>query len=377
MNIEILDKLGKPYKVFAESLEQGAIDQFVSYMEQPWVKQGAMMPDAHTGYSLPIGAVIASEGMVSPQAVGYDIGCGMCAVPTSFSREYVEAHKKEIFDQIYRDIPVGFNHNKTSIGYESDLPYSDFLNKAVIEAGALGKQRGTLGSGNHFLEVGYDENDLVWIVLHSGSRNVGHKVATEYMKKASGTDKASEGAFALPVDSDDGKNYIMDMNYALAFALANRKTMIERAEAAIARYVKDGEAHMGALINRNHNHAELRDGLWIHRKGATHAEEGMMGVIPGNMRDGSFIVRGKGNPVSLYSSSHGAGRIMGRKEAQRKLDMNDFSITMAQAGVQALVTKGTLDESPFAYKDIFEVMRLQSELVDVVAHVRPLINIKG
>ncbi|MFH1739431.1 MAG: RtcB family protein, partial [bacterium] len=128
-------------------------------------------------------------------------------------------------------------------------------------------------------------------------------------------------------------------------------------------------------INRNHNHAEMKDGLWIHRKGATHAEAGMMGVIPGNMRDGSFIVRGKGNPGALWSSSHGAGRVLGRKKAKETLTMESFAETMA--GVVALVTSDTLDESPFAYKSIFEVMAQQGDMVEIVAHVRPMLNIKG
>jgi len=131
----------------------------------------------------------------------------------------------------------------------------------------------------------------------------------------------------------------------------------------------------GELINRNHNHAEEKDGLWIHRKGATHAEEGMMGVIPGNMRDGSFIVRGKGNPDSLYSSSHGAGRVLGRKAAKRELDVAEFSATME--GIKASVGENTLDESPMAYKNIFDVMNLQDDLVEVVAHIKPMINVKG
>jgi tRNA-splicing ligase RtcB len=150
--------------------------------------------------------------------------------------------------------------------------------------------------------------------------------------------------------------------------------IVRRIEREMSHYCA-GEAIWAELINRNHNHAELKDDLWIHRKGATHAEEDMMGVIPGNMRDGSFIVRGKGNPDSLYSSSHGAGRVMGRKEAQRVLNLADFTETMV--GVTGLITQDTIDESPLAYKDIFEVMRLQKDLVDVVAHAKPIINIKG
>ena len=137
----------------------------------------------------------------------------------------------------------------------------------------------------------------------------------------------------------------------------------------------EGWVNWNSLINRNHNHAEKKDGLWIHRKGATHAEEGMMGVIPGNMRDGSFIVRGKGNPDSLFSSSHGAGRVMGRKQAKRELNVEDFKAAMQ--GVTALANESTLDESPLAYKDIFEVMRLQADLVDTIHHITPIVNVKG
>jgi len=194
------------------------------------------------------------------------------------------------------------------------------------------------------------------------------------MKIAGGGEKALEGHFGLDVNGQDGKDYITDLNFCLEFALENRKEMMRRVNREISYYCT-GDAKWSELINRNHNHAELKDGIWIHRKGATHAEAGMMGVIPGNMRDGSFIVRGKGNPDALWSSSHGAGRVLGRKEAQRTLNMEQFTETMN--GVVALVTKDTIDESPFAYKDVFDVMRLQKDLVDVVAYVKPIINIKG
>jgi tRNA-splicing ligase RtcB len=233
---------------------------------------------------------------------------------------------------------------------------------------------GTLGGGNHFIEIGQDEIDRVWIIIHSGSRGVGHGIATEYVRLADPANKVRDGHHGFRVDSDYGAAYINDLDWALEYALANRRYMMSSVVDAIEKHCV-GSAKWGELINRNHNHAEERDGVWIHRKGATHAEEGMMGVIPGNMRDGSFIVRGKGNPDALWSSSHGAGRVMGRKQAKKELDTAEFIQTME--GVTALVGDGTLDESPMAYKDIFEVMRLQSDLVDVVVHVKPIINIKG
>ena len=377
----------KPHKIYGiDNIEGAALSQFYDAMKQDYVVRGALMPDAHAGYALPIGAVVATVGKVVPAWVGYDIGCGMCAIPTPFKRERVEAARKEIFDQIYRDVPTGFDHNKTAAEWSYEGPVSKFVRDEIIGKGAPGKQIGTLGGGNHFIEIGHDETDRIWIVIHSGSRNVGHKIATHYMKLASGDGKAREGHYALDAASDDGKDYINDLAFGLRFALDNRRTMIHRIAYAIHRHANEGAGlalDLNLLINRNHNHAEKKwyadevGDVWIHRKGATHAEAGMMGVIPGNMRDGSFIVRGKGNDDSLCSSSHGAGRVLSRKAAKEKLSMEDFKATMSEAGVKARVENATLDESPMAYKSIFDVMAEQTDLVDVVHHIKPLINIKG
>jgi len=214
----------------------------------------------------------------------------------------------------------------------------------------------------------------VWIIIHSGSRGVGHGCAEHYMKLASPNGKASEGFYGFDVNSKDGKNYINDMNWCLEFALQNRNLMIYDTLAIIEGICTGGIGM--TFINRNHNHAETKDGRnWIHRKGATHAEYGMLGVIPGNMRDGSFIVRGLGNHDSLCSSSHGAGRVMGRGKAKKVLDEEMFKTTME--GIVANVDQSTLDESPMAYKDIFDVMDAQSELVDIIAHIKPILNVKG
>lgn len=197
------------------------------------------------------------------------------------------------------------------------------------------------------------------------------------MKMAHPDGKSKDGHWGFDVDSQEGKDYIQDLNWALDYALANRKEIMKRVVNCITESLDMAcyELDFSELINRNHNHAVEREGVWIHRKGATHAEDGMMGVIPGSMRDGSFIVKGKGNPDSLYSSSHGAGRVLGRKQARRELDVETFKEEMV--GIKAKVDDSTIDESPFAYKNIFDVMALQADLVDVVAHVKPLINIKG
>lgn len=406
--------MNKETKIYAEYLEQGALDQFNSAMAEPYAVKGALMPDAHSGYSLPIGAAVAAKDHIVPAWVGYDIGCGMCAVPTTFDVQQIRKYSDKIFDEIYRTIPVGNKMNDTETS--SKLNPNDLSNAGKIEFYNRGgfTALGTLGGGNHFIEIGADETNKVWIIIHSGSRGIGHGIAGHYMTVASvdKTDyakkfdeseqaknimkhnpakyeklkknfieknmkrlkgcKPKEGHYPLHVLSKEGKDYINDMNWALEFALENRLEMANRVVKAIQKFTK-GEKN--GLINRNHNHADFRDGLWIHRKGATHAEKGMMGVIPGNMRDGSFIVEGKGNPDSLYSSSHGAGRVLSRSKAKDSVDLSKFEKTMK--GIKAKVCESTKDESPFAYKNIFEVMRQQEDLVKVVAHVKPIINIKG
>jgi tRNA-splicing ligase RtcB len=403
----------KQTNIFAEVLEDTALEQFNSAMEQDFAVKGALMPDVHTGYSLPIGAVVATDGVIVPAWVGYDIGCGMCALKLDgIDYDEVKANSKAIFDLIYKHIPVGFNVNEKAVEYSLDGLTDKGKEIAVMKK--HGRAIGSLGGGNHFIEVGHDETDSVWVVIHSGSRGVGHGLAahymtiassdtktledefdvdhqhllkynpgqyetykSEYVKKKQGKLRPKEGHYGFDVNSQDGMDYIQDLAWGLDFALANRKEMMARVVNSIteALDISFYELDFSELINRNHNHAEERDGVWIHRKGATHAEAGMMGVIPGNMRDGSFIVRGKGNPDALWSSAHGAGRVMGRKQAKRELETSDFVETMS--GITAKVGGDTLDESPLAYKDIFEVMRLQADLVEVIAHVKPIINIKG
>ncbi len=362
----------KPHKIYGKNIEQQALDQFYSALAQEYSVCGALMPDAHTGYSLPIGAVIATDEVILPSWVGYDIGCGMCALPTSFAKNDIAHHAKDIFQSIYSSIPTGFAHNRRDSQWSyTQYPGSEVLNTLFRKNGL--KQLGSLGSGNHFIEIGCSDNNQIWVIIHSGSRNLGHAIASHYMKLAAGG-KAREGHFGFAVKSRNGQDYIKDLTFCLNFALANRKEMMQRVVTTIASYCP-GDADWSQLINRNHNHAENKDGLWIHRKGATHAEAGMRGVIPGNMRDGSFIVEGKGNPEALWSSSHGAGRVMSRKAAKRDIKLKLFKDSMY--GITAKVDQQTIDEAPFAYKNITEVMALQKSMVRILHHVRPLINIKG
>ena len=367
---------GKEINIFAKDVDPDTLRQFTTAMDQPFAVKGALLPDAHLGYSLPIGAVVATEGVILPAWVGYDIGCGMCAVKTPLKLIEVAPHREEIFRSIYRAVPTGFAHNKKPVPWEyKDIPMSPALQKIFEREQGL-KQLGTLGGGNHFIEISYDEEDYIWVVVHSGSRHVGWNTASYYMKLASGTGRAKEGHYGFKTSSSEGKDYITDMNFCLAFALENRKKIIERVLREIYYYVKPGEKpEQLVFINRHHNHAEFKDGLWIHRKGATHAEKGMEGVIPGNMRDGSFIVRGKGYDKSLSSSSHGAGRALSRKKAKQIISMDEFAKELK--GVTAKVAVSTLDEAPGAYKDIYQIMKLQKDMVETVHHLTPIINIKA
>jgi len=417
-----------PYKIYAEVLDTTSQEQFKHVLKQPYVTYGALMPDAHAGYSMPIGGVCATDGMIVPQFVGFDIGCGMCAYKTEFYKDEIALHAHTIYDKIVQSIPLGFETHKNHQPFKYDLPLSDFA-KMILQSTGL-KQLGTLGGGNHFIEIGYGKDDRVWIVIHSGSRGFGHKIASHYMLQAyllknptegklealvrdweernvkfkevneDGYQKALKkftlkqtqkinkamkldnikGIYALDTSSDLGKAYIDDQNFALNFALENRKRMIE-VIVDILNQILDKNTSIEfdneqRFINKNHNHAEYDESTqkWIHRKGATHASEGMMGVIPGNMRDGSFVVKGKGNKESLYSSSHGAGRVMSRVKAKKSVTLQEFEDAMQ--GIKGTVDINTLDESPFAYKDIFEVMKLQEDLVEVVEHIKPLINVK-
>ena len=365
--------MNKKVKIFSDNIDGKTLNQFYESMNHDWTVQGALMPDAHLGYDMPIGGVISTRGVIVPSWVGYDIGCGMCAVKISAKKEDIYKFSNEIFNGIYEVIPVGFKHRTEPINWKVPVNSTKWFKKMFDEHGGL-YQLGTLGGGNHFIEIGYDENDEVWIIVHSGSRNVGHKTASYYMKIEKLNPNKKGWKKALEVDSTNGKNYIRDMKACLQFALENRLIMINKVNSVISNYI-DSKIDFVSLINRNHNHAEEKNGVWIHRKGATHAEKGMMGVIPGNMKDGSFIVKGLGNPDSLFSSSHGAGRIYSRRQAKEVIDFNDFKEEMN--GITAKISESTLDESKGAYKDIFKVMDDQKDLVEVIHHVKPIINIKG
>lgn len=363
-------------------IEPKALNQMYNATKEDWIHKAALMPDAHLGYSLPIGGVVVTDQKVVPAWVGYDIGCGVCAVEVHCDPDWIRANQDYIFDEIYRSVPMGYNH-KTSGGTWDEyttLPATTWLSDMFQAKGGL-KQLGTLGNGNHFIEIGEDEQQNIRLIIHSGSRNVGYTVAQHYMIGASvkhtGIAKAKEGNFEFDVCSPEGMDYLMDMEFCLSFALENRVQMLESIEKIFQALDKEVHLIWPTLINKTHNHVEYDDVLegWVHRKGATQAHEGEMGVIPGNMRDGCFIVRGKGNKKGLFSSSHGAGRTCSRKEAKTLLGIEEFRTEME--GIKAKVSNGVLDENPYAYKEFDVVMAAQQELVDIVTYVQPIINIKG
>lgn len=371
--------MDKPTKIYGkEIIDQSAIDQFFSAMSQSYSIRGVLLPDAHKGYGLPIGGVVATKDHIVPSWVGFDKGCGVCAISTTFEQGMIEYYKKEIFNEIYKNLPMKYKKNKKDgIWTYENIPRTDWLDYTFNQSFGL-RQLGTLGSGNHFVEIGAEElSGEVLIIVHSGSRNIGHRTATRYMKIASKSDKAKEGHYALHVDSQDGKDYIKDLNFCLEFALENRRKIVVIVAKAIKDIIKSGHIDWDTLINRNHNHVEFNEklGLWIHRKGATHAEKDMFGVIPGNMRDGTFITVGKGNIDSLYSSSHGAGRVGSRTEAKKNIKIETFKSQMKN--ITAKVDKKTLDEAPDAYKDIYNVLEYQKDLIYIFKYIKPIINIKA
>jgi len=345
-----------------------------------------LMPDAHVGYGMPIGGVMATRDMVVPNAVGVDIGCGVCAVRTDL-RHLAPSRIKAVLTAMRKRIPLGFRHHRRPQPRELMPEPPRELPVVLDQFEAATRQLGTLGGGNHFIELQQGDDQRIWIMVHSGSRNLGHKVASHYNRLAEDLNKRlgypvprSWQLAPLPVESDEGQAYLAEMDYCVRFALANRKLMLERVMEILAD--EAGAGTFSDLINRSHNFAawEVLNGerLLVHRKGATRAGLDEPGLIPGSQGSFSYIVRGLGNPEAFYSCSHGAGRRLGRKQARRVLDLAGEKERLRRMGVvHALRCKGDLDEAPGAYKDIEQVMANQADLVEVVTRLRPLAVVKG
>lgn len=375
-------------KSWCNTPEEGALEQAKNLARLPFAfRQICLMPDAHQGYGMPIGGVMAAEGAIIPNAVGVDIGCGMCAVKTSLTNIPVDAVKK-ILGEIRRSIPLGMNRYKEKQPVDL-LPECTSTDMPVVlsEYEKARAQVGTLGGGNHFIELQKGDDNHIWIMVHSGSRNLGKQVADHYNKKAVALNeryfkhvlKAWQLAFFL-MDSSEGERYLHEMQYCVDFALANRKLMMERISAIFVETV--GNVTFAPMINIAHNYARRenhfgRDVL-VHRKGATSARDGETGIIPGSQGTPSYIVRGKGNPESFTSCSHGAGRKMGRKQAERTLNLAEEKKRLDDKGIiHSIRGIGDLDEAAGAYKDIDIVMAEQADLVDILVRLEPLGVVKG
>ncbi len=368
--------------------DEGLVKQAENLAQLPFIfKHLAIMPDAHQGYGMPIGGVAALDGYISPNMVGVDIGCGMGAVKTSLTEIDTEM-LKYILKKIRQAIPVGFKHHEHSQGDNLMPVYSGNLSWVIDDQyESATRQLGTLGGGNHFIEIQKGDDGYIWIMVHSGSRNIGFKVANHYNKIAvkmnekyfSSIPKKHELAF-LPLDSEQGGKYRHEMEYCIEFAFANRSLMIERIKYLFEMNVNG--CTFADTINIAHNYAAMENhygkNVMVHRKGATRAREGEIGIVPGSQGTKSYIVKGLGNPESFQSCSHGAGRVMGRKEATRKLSLEDEQKHLDDLGViHNIRSKSDLDEAPGAYKDIHMVMNNQSDLVSIGVELTPLGVIKG
>lgn len=380
-----------PIKIWMNSVDEKTLQQAANLANLPFAfKHISLMPDAHSGYGMPIGGVLATDGVIVPNAVGVDIGCGMCAVKTSLNAAKVSKSKwGEIVDEIRKRIPVGFEHHKKNQD-ENLMPQNYNLDELYVmknQYKAALKQIGTLGGGNHFIEIQKDTNGFIWVMIHSGSRNLGKQVADFYNKKAkqlnqlwySSVNSASDLAF-LPFKIREAHQYYNEMQYCVEFALANRKLMMNRVQEIFSETFPT--IMFDEMINKAHNYAAWENhfnrNVVVHRKGATSARDGEVGIIPGSQGTKSYIVEGLGNKDSFASCSHGAGRAMGRNEAVRNLNLEEEQRRLDALGIiHAVNSQKDLDEAPSAYKDIAEVMANQQDLVRIKVELSPLAVVKG
>lgn len=380
--MKVIDTEKLPIKLWLDDIEDGALEQAKNLANHPFaVKWISIMPDSHQGYGMPIGGVLATQEVVIPNAVGVDIGCGMVAVKTDLKNIDTETIKN-IMGLIREAVPVGFNHHKEIQSWEgfNNAPDIQIIQK---ELQCSRYQIGTLGGGNHFIEIQKGDDGHVWIMIHSGSRNFGLKVAKEYHAKAQElckrwqSDIPDKDLAFLPLDTIEGQEYLTAMNFCLDFAYANRSRMMENVMLSVRKLADAVEIDR---VNIHHNYAVMEHhygkNVLIHRKGATKASLGTRGIIPGSMGAKSYIVEGLGNPESFDSCSHGAGRKMGRKEAKRVLSLEEEQEKMVGI-IHGLRNEGDLDEAPGAYKDIDVVMDNQKDLVKATVELRALASIKG
>lgn len=381
-----------PVKMWARVCDVHAWQEVTNISSLPFVFHHlALMPDLHGGKGMPIGTVLATNGVVIPNAVGVDIGCGMCAVKTTvhLSELTPEVLRKQIMRGIRKRIPLGKEHHKQTQD-DAFMPQGfdiDSMQVVRRQISSAHKQVGTLGGGNHFIELQKDEEGMLWIMIHSGSRNLGKMVGDYYNEKARTLNRRWFSMVKeewmlpfLPVHSQEFKDYWAEMEYCVAFALCNRTLMMHR----IKEVIKDAFPHaeFEPMINIPHNYAawenHFGENVIVHRKGATRARLNETGIIPGSQGTSSYIVEGLGNPDSFMSCSHGAGRAMSRTEAEYGLDLQtEINRLDAQGIVHGVRHQQDLQEASAAYKDIEEVMSNQTDLVRIRTKLSPIAVIKG
>jgi tRNA-splicing ligase RtcB len=378
-----------PVKIWADVVEPGAMEQVMNLAGYPFAFHHiAIMPDVHEGFGMPIGGVMATRGVIVPNAVGVDIGCGMIAVKTSL-REISRRVLERLVQEIRTVIPLGFEHHKKARD-EQYMPDMAVEEMPVVEREyeSARHQVGTLGGGNHFIEIQKGDDGHIWVMIHSGSRNLGKQVADHYNRLAVSLNKKEniKGTWEkqlayLYLDSEEGRRYIREMKYCVAFGFANRRLMMENVLELIDFFVQGGVEEVDRVaISHNYAAEEEHFGetVWVHRKGATPAFRGQRGIIPGSQGMESYIVAGRGNEESFSSCSHGAGRMMGRRQAIRSLDLEgEVQRLEARGIIHSIRRKKDLDEAPSAYKDIHRVIDLQRDLIDVLVELQPLAVVKG
>ena len=386
-----------PVKIWTDEVEPHARQQLVNLSTLPFIyRHVAAMPDVHSGIGATIGSVIATQNAIIPAAVGVDIGCGMIACRLSLeANDLSELLLKKVYDQINRDVPVGREQHKEDRALtDYALPFGTQLKRMTEKHPKLLKsfgkssdwvrQMGSLGGGNHFIELCLDESNRIWVMLHSGSRGIGNAIGSYFIELARKDmerwmiNLPDRDLAYFPEGTDHFDDYSEAVHWAQDYAYANRQAMLDLILAALARHLPAFQVTAEA-VNCHHNYVTREnhygENVWITRKGAIRARAGDLGIIPGSMGAKSFIVRGKGNPESFCSCSHGAGRKMSRTAAEKAFTTADLA--RQTEGVVCRKDKGVIDEIPGAYKDIDEVMTNQEDLVEVVHTLKQVVCVKG
>ncbi|KAB7837249.1 RtcB family protein [Streptomyces mobaraensis] len=386
-----------PIRMWADpaSVEDGAMQQLRNVATLPWIEGLAVMPDVHYGKGATVGSVIAMRGAVCPAAVGVDIGCGMSAVKTSLTANDLPGDLSHLRSRIEQAIPVGFSMHDEAVdprrlhGFPT-ASWDDFWRRfdGIAEAvkfrqdRAL-KQMGSLGGGNHFVEFCLDETGSVWLMLHSGSRNIGKELAEYHIGEARklphNQGLVDRDLAVFVADTPQMAAYRNDLFWAQEYARHNREIMMALFKDVVRKEFKKAKVAFESVISCHHNYVaeETYEGmdLLVTRKGAIRAGGGEYGIIPGSMGTGSYIVRGLGNAASFNSASHGAGRRMSRNQAKKRFTERDLA--EQTRGVECRKDRGVVDEIPAAYKPIEQVMDQQRDLVEVVAKLKQIICVKG